>query len=219
MRRADRISVTAGGLRGREVSVPGDISSAAFLLAVGAAQPGSDVVVEDVGLNPTRTGVLDVLRAMGAEVLVHNPTLRGGEPVGTVEVHGRTLRGVTIAGETIPRVIDELPVLCVAAAAARGETTIADAAELRVKESDRIGTMAAGLRALGIMVTEHPDGLTITGGRLRGGRVRSEGDHRVAMAFAVAGLLADAPVTVDGAESIAVSFPEFVNAMRAVTVS
>ncbi len=216
-RRAGGISVTAGELRGRDVSVPGDISSGAFLLAAAAAQPGSDVVVDDVGLNPTRTGVLDVLRAMGAEVLVRNSTARGGEPVGTVQVRGRTLHGVAIAGETIPRVIDELPVLCIVAAAARGETTIADAAELRVKESDRIGTMAAGLRALGITVHEHPDGLTINGGRLRGGHVRSEGDHRVAMAFAVAGLLADAPVTVDGAEAIAVSFPEFVDAMRAVT--
>lgn len=218
-RQAGRVSVTSSGLRGREVRVPGDISSAAFLLAAGAAQAGAEVAVEGVGLNPTRTGVLDVLRAMGADVEVRSPTERGGEPVGNVTVRGRPLRGVRIAGEMIPRVIDELPVLCVAAAVARGETVIADAAELRVKESDRIGTVARGLRALGIQVTERPDGMTITGGRLQGGRVSSAGDHRVAMAFAVAGLLADAPVTVDGAEAIAVSFPEFAAALRAVTVS
>jgi len=218
-RQAGRVSVTSSGLRGREVRVPGDISSAAFLLAAGAAQAGAEVAVEGVGLNPTRTGVLDVLRAMGADVEVRSPTERGGEPVGNVTVRGRPLRGVRIAGEMIPRVIDELPVLCVAAAVARGETVIADAAELRVKESDRIGTVARGLRVLGIQVTERPDGMTITGGRLQGGRVSSAGDHRVAMAFAVAGLLADAPVTVDGAEAIAVSFPEFAAALRAVTVS
>jgi len=218
-RQAGRVSVTSSGLRGREVRVPGDISSAAFLLAAGAAQAGAEVAVEDVGLNPTRTGVLDVLRAMGADVEIRGQTEQGGEPVGHVVVRGRPLRGVRIAGDMIPRVIDELPVLCVAAAAARGETVIADAAELRVKESDRIGAVARGLRALGIQVTERPDGMTITGGRLRGGRVSSAGDHRVAMAFAVAGLLADAPVTVDGAEAIAVSFPQFADALRAVTVS
>ncbi len=218
-RQPGRVSVTSGALRGRELAVPGDISSAAFVLTAGAARPGSEVIVEGVGLNPTRTGVLDVLRAMGADVAVRHPTVRCGEPVADVVVRGQSLRGVRIAGEMIPRVIDELPVLCMAAALAGGDTVIADASELRVKESDRIGVMARGLRALGVQVVERPDGMIITGGRLRGGRVASTGDHRIAMAFAVAGLLADGPVTVEGAEAIAVSFPQFTDALRAVTVS
>jgi len=215
-RQPGRVSVTPGGLRGRELAVPGDISSAAFVLTAGAARPGSEVIVEGVGLNPTRTGVLDVLRAMGADVAVLNPTVRCGEPVADVVVRGRSLRGVRIAGEMIPRVIDELPVLCMAAALAGGDTVIADASELRVKESDRIGVMARGLRALGVQVVERPDGMIITGGRLRGGRVASTGDHRIAMAFAVAGLLADGPVTVEGAESLAISFPEFERVLQEV---
>src|SRR3989441_1231326 len=215
-RQPGRVSVTSGALRGRELAVPGDISSAAFVLTAGAARPGSEVIVEGVGLNPTRTGVLDVLRAMGADVAVRHPTVRCGEPVGAVTVRGRRLRGVRIGGSLIPRVIDELPVLCVIATAAEGETVISDAAELRVKESDRIAVIARGLRALGGEVEERPDGLTVYGSRLHGGRVGSAGDHRIAMAFAVAGLLAGGPVTVEGAESIAVSFPEFTRVLRDV---
>lgn len=218
IRRSDgTITITPGTPVGRELVVPGDLSSAAFLLAAAAARPGSEVVIDGVGLNPTRTGVLDVLRAMGADVAVHAQEESSGEPVGTVIVRGRELRGVTIGGTMIPRVIDELPVLCVAAAIARGRTLVTDAAELRVKESDRIGVLARGLRTLGIQVEERPDGIAIAGGHLRGGRVDSEGDHRVAMAFAVAGLLADDPVAVDGAESVAVSFPGFFEALEAIT--
>lgn len=216
-RDGSRVSLTAAGLRGREVYVPGDMSSAAFLLAAAAARPGSELTVEDVGLNPTRTGVLDVLRAFGAQVEVRQTGERNGEPVGVVTVRGQPLRGVRIGGSLIPRVIDELPVLCVIAAAADGETVISDAAELRVKESDRIAVLARGLRALGGEVKEQVDGMTIYGSPLHGGRVASAGDHRIAMAFAVAGLLADGPVTVEGAESISVSFPQFVDALRAVT--
>ena len=215
-RDGDRVSVTAAALRGHEVRVCGDISSAAFLLAAAAAMPGSELTVEHVGLNPTRTGFLDVLRALGAEVDVRQTGEDTGEPVGAVTVRGRRLRGVRIGGSLIPRVIDELPVLCVIATAAEGETVISDAAELRVKESDRIAVIARGLRALGGEVEERPDGLTVYGSRLRGGRVGSAGDHRIAMAFAVAGLLADGPVTVEGAESIAVSFPEFTRVLRDV---
>jgi len=208
-REGSRVRLTPAVPQGVTVEVPGDISSAAFLLAAAAAIEDSDLVVEDVGLNPTRTGVLDVLRAMGAAVTTE--TVRGGpgEPVGTISVRGRRLRGTTVAGELVPRVIDELPVLCVVAAAAEGRTVIRDAAELRVKESDRIGVLARGLRVLGASVVEHPDGMEIQGGRLRGGTVDAEGDHRLAMAFAVAGLFAEGPVTVRGAESVQISFPGF----------
>ena len=215
-RDGDRVSVTAAALRGNEVRVCGDISSAAFLLAAAAAMPGSELTVEHVGLNPTRTGFLDVLRALGAEADVRQTGEDAGEPVGAVTVRGQRLRGVRIGGSLIPRVIDELPVLCVIATAAEGETVISDAAELRVKESDRIAVIARGLRSLGGEVEERPDGLTVYGSRLHGGRVGSAGDHRIAMAFAVAGLLADGPVTVEGAESIAVSFPEFTRVLRDV---
>lgn len=217
-RDGNRVSLTAAALRGREVRVPGDVSSAAFLLAAAAARPGSELTVEDVGVNPTRTGVLDVLRALGAQVEIHQTGEDNGEPVGSVTVRGQRLRGVRIGGSLIPRVIDELPVLCVVAAAAEGETVISDAAELRVKESDRIAVIARGLRALGGEVEERQDGLTVYGSPLHGGRVQSAGDHRIAMAFAVAGLLADGPVTVEGAESIAVSFPEFTRVLREVAV-
>ena len=216
-RDGDRVSVTAAALRGHEVRICGDISSAAFLLAAAAAMPGSELTVEHVGLNPTRTGFLDVLRALGAEADVRQTGEDAGEPVGAVTVRGQRLRGVRIGGSLIPRVIDELPVLCVIATAAEGETVISDAAELRVKESDRIAVIARGLRALGGEVEERPDGLTVYGSRLHGGRVGSAGDHRIAMAFAVAGLLAGGPVTVEGAESIKVSFPEFGRVLQEVT--
>lgn len=212
----ERISVTASGLTGQDLEVPGDISSAAFLLAAASARPGSEIIVEDVGTNPTRTGVLDVLAKMGAAIEIGVRVERSGEPRATLALRGRRLRGVRIGGDLISRVIDELPVLAVIAAAADGETVISDASELRVKESDRVGTIAAGLRALGADVKERSDGMIIRGGRLRGGRVDARGDHRVAMAFAIAGLLADGPVTVSGAESIAVSFPGFVETLQTV---
>ena len=215
-RDGDRVSVTAAALRGHEVRICGDISSAAFLLAAAAGMPGSELTIEHVGLNPTRTGFLDVLRALGAEADVRQTGEDAGEPVGAVTVRGQRLRGVRIGGSLIPRVIDELPVLCVIATAAEGETVISDAAELRVKESDRIAVIARGLRALGGEVEERPDGLTVYSSRLHGGRVASAGDHRIAMAFAVAGLLAGGPVTVEGAESIAVSFPAFTRVLRDV---
>ncbi len=210
------IRLRAGALRAQHVRVPGDLSAAAFVLAAAAARPGSDVTVEGVGVNPTRTGILDVLRSMGAEVEVLDDASSADEPIGTITVRGRPLHGVTIGGAMIPRLIDELPVLCVIATAAEGTTIITDAAELRVKESDRIGTIARGIRALGGQVEERPDGLVVHSGRLAGGRVDSTGDHRVAMAFAVAGLLARSPVTVEGAEAMSISFPEFPRAVATV---
>jgi 3-phosphoshikimate 1-carboxyvinyltransferase len=224
-REGERIILAPVTPQGGRLEIPGDISSGAFLLTWAAATEGSDLAVEDIGLNPTRTGVLQLLQAMGAEVSIEiappgsdpaRPGIAMGEPVGTVRVRGRRLRGTVIAGAMIPRVIDELPVLCVAAATARGRTVIRDAMELRVKESDRIGAMARGLRALGAAVEERPDGLEIQGGRLSGGVVDAGGDHRMAMAFAVAGLLADGPVSVRGAEAVSVSFPGFFETLQAL---
>jgi 3-phosphoshikimate 1-carboxyvinyltransferase len=239
-RDGDRVRVSPVIPQGGTVEVPGDISSAAFLLTCAAAAEGSDLAVEDVGLNPTRTGVLELLQAMGAEITIEiappreaeiaplrgagdappgdsmRPADAAGEPVGTVRVRGRRLHGVVVDGAMIPRVIDELPVLCIAAAVAEGRTVIRDATELRVKESDRIGAMTRGLRALGAAVEERPDGLEISGGRLRGGVVDAGGDHRMAMAFTVAGLLADGPVSVRGAEAVAVSFPGFFETLQAL---
>ncbi len=205
-------------LRGRDVRVPGDLSSAAFLLVAAALVPGSDLAVADVGLNPTRTGVLDVLRMMGAGVEVRDLRDEGGEPVGTVAVRASQLHGVTIGGDLIPRAIDELPVLAVAASLADGETVIRDAAELRVKESDRVAALARELGRLGARVEPQPDGLAIVGThRLRGGRVSSGGDHRIAMALAVAGLCAGGPVTIDDPACIETSFPGFAAALRRAT--
>jgi 3-phosphoshikimate 1-carboxyvinyltransferase len=192
-----------------EVAVPGDFSSAAFFVAAAAAQPGAELVVEHVGLNPTRTGLLEVLREMGACVEVEDLREVAGEPVGTLVVRGRRLRGVEVAGQRVPRLIDEVPALVVAAAVAEGHTVVRDAGELRVKESDRIRSVVRALRAVGVEAEELPDGLVVRGGRLPGGAVESEGDHRIAMAFAVAGLLSEGGVAVEGAECAAVSFPEF----------
>ncbi|HKX17942.1 MAG TPA: 3-phosphoshikimate 1-carboxyvinyltransferase [bacterium] len=200
------------------VRVPGDISSAAFFLVAAAIVPGSAVTVRGVGLNPTRTGILDVLRAMGASVEVANERDAAGEPVGDVTVRAAALRGTVIAGALIPRLIDELPVLAVAASVADGETVIRDAAELRVKESDRIAALARELGGIGAKVEAQPDGLAIRGvPRLSGGRAASGGDHRVAMALAVAGLRAEAPVTVDDTDCIRTSFPGFEETLRSLT--
>lgn len=216
-REGPRITLTPGLPRGGEVAVPGDISSAAFFLAAAAALPGSEITVEQVGVNPTRTGVVDALRTMGASISGDGSAETTGEPAADLTVRGGALRGTALEGPLIPRLIDELPVLAVVAARAEGRTVIADASELRVKESDRIGALAAGLRALGVRVEEHPDGMEITGGRLRGGTVDAAGDHRLAMAFAAAGLLADGPVTVRGAEAIAISYPGFFETLDALT--
>ena len=201
--------------RGTAVHVPGDLSSAAYFLVAGALVPGSEVAVADVGINPTRTGVLDILRMMGACVEVRDEREEGGEPVGTVAVRAGPLRGVLIGGTVIPRAIDELPVLAVAACLAAGETVIRDAAELRLKESDRVAVLARELGRLGADITPQPDGLVIAGGRrLHGGRVRSGGDHRIAMALAVAGLCADGPVIIEDSACVETSFPGFEAALR-----
>ena len=191
--------------------VPGDISSAAFFLVLAAAAPGSELVVRNVGVNPFRTGAVDVLRRMGAEILFGNERLECGEPVADIVVRGRGLTGVRIAPEEVPGLIDEVPILCVAAALADGRTEIRGAAELRVKESDRIGAMAANLSALGVSCGEYPDGLWVEGpSRIRGGiACGSRGDHRIAMSMLVLGKAAGSDVGVDDTACIDTSFPGF----------
>lgn len=204
-------------LRGATLRVPGDLSSAAYVLVAAALVPGSEVTVEDVGLNPTRTGVLDILRMMGAAVEVRDVREDGDEPAGAVTVRAARLHGATVGGDLVPRAIDELPVVAVAACLAEGKTVIRDAAELRVKESDRIAALARELGRLGATIEAQPDGLAIVGvRRLRGGRAASGGDHRIAMALAVAGLCADGPVTIDDPACVQTSFPEFEATLRRV---
>jgi len=209
-RSGDKISVQGGKLpKARGFVVPGDISSAAFWLVAGAASDGAKVSLPDVGLNPTRIGILSVLRRMGAEIH-QSASNQDGEPMGTIEIRGTQLRGTTIAGEEIPNVIDEIPVLAVAGALASGTTIIRDAEELRVKESDRIAVVAHHLAAMGADVTENTDGLTIRGGKpLHGARLASHGDHRIAMAFAIAGLFADGETVIEDTECVETSYPGF----------
>jgi len=206
----------AGGWEPFEWQVPGDPSSAAFPLVAAAMVPGSQVSVRDVCINPTRTGLFDWLRLLGVNVS-HRPTGHGAgdEPMAELTVTHGTVRGSVAGGELVVRMIDEVPVACALAAVSEGSTEIRDAAELRVKESDRIATMADVLRAFGVPCEELPDGLIITGGvSLHAAHVESHGDHRIAMSAALLGLLADGETIVDGAESVDTSFPGFVALMR-----
>lgn len=200
-----------------DVVVPGDFSSAAFVIAAAAMLPGSDVRVVGVGLNPTRTGLLDALRRMGAQIDVEAVDEQGGEPIGALRVRGEGLTGADVFGEEVVRAIDELPILAVAATQAEGETVIRDAAELRVKEVDRISLLAGELRELGADVEERPDGMLIRGPvQLAGAAVKSHGDHRLGMALAVAGLAAEGETVVEGAGCIADSFPGFAETLAAL---
>jgi 3-phosphoshikimate 1-carboxyvinyltransferase len=206
----DRIVLQPSTLQPVNIDVPADISAAAFLMVAASLVPGSELVLEGVGVNPTRTGVLDVLLAMGADITVAPEPDDGIEPRATVVVRHAALHGVHIRGDLALRSLDELPVLAVAAAFATGPTTIADAAELRVKESDRIARVAAGIRALGGEVHEQPDGMTLAGGGLRGGgTVDASGDHRLAMAFTVAGLVAPRGAVIESPQAVRSSWPTF----------
>lgn len=206
------ISVEGGQkVRARDLYVPGDISSAAFWIVAAAAVPGSQLTLKNVGLNPTRTAILNVLIRMGAQITETVTHEDGGEPRGTIEIEGRDLQGTEIFPEEVPNLIDEVPILAVAGALAQGSMTIRNAAELRVKETDRIDTTVANLRAMGAEVEEFDDGMVITGGaELKGATVQSYGDHRIAMAFAIAGLLAKEGTTiVEDTACIATSYPTF----------
>jgi 3-phosphoshikimate 1-carboxyvinyltransferase len=203
---------------GREIEVPGDFSSAAFFIVAATIVKNSELTIRNVGVNPTRTGLLDLLSEMGAEIRLENRRESNHEPVADLVVRSRPLRGIRVQPESVPKTIDEFPVLCVAAAVADGETVIRGAEELRVKESDRIRTITRELSKMGADLEERPDGLLIRGGRkLSGARCAGHGDHRIAMALAVAGLAADGETTVEGAEWVDTSFPGFQSLLESVT--
>lgn len=206
-----RVCVQGGGrLRACDIDVPADISSAAFFLVGASIAAGSDLVLEHVGMNPTRDGVITILRAMGADIEVDNRREVGGEPVADLRVRAAPLTGIRIPLDQVPLAIDEFPVLFVAAACADGETLLTGAEELRVKESDRIQVMADGLTALGVDASPTPDGIVIRGGPISGGEVDSHGDHRIAMAFTIAALRADGDIRINDCMNVNTSFPGFV---------
>jgi 3-phosphoshikimate 1-carboxyvinyltransferase len=207
----------AGGqaLHGTRIDVPGDFSSAAFFIVAGCLAAADGLVIENVGINPTRTGLLDILRLMGADIRLHARDSKGAEPVADIELRQSALRGIHVPESLVPLAIDEFPVLFIAAAAAQGETVVTGAEELRVKESDRLAVMAAGLSANGVVNELAPDGIRIQGGnRLGGAEVDSHGDHRIAMAFAIASLYADGPMRIRDVENVGTSFPRFVEIAR-----
>jgi 3-phosphoshikimate 1-carboxyvinyltransferase len=197
-------------LTAQEVTVPGDISSAAFFMVAALITPHSELLIKNVGVNPSRTGVIDILQAMGGDIQLLDQRDVSGEPVADILVRSSRLKGIAIAGSVVPRAIDEFPAVCIAAARAEGVTTVRDARELRVKETDRITAMAVNLRKLGITVTETEDGMDITGSDLLlGGTVDSSGDHRIAMSMSVGALVASSEITVTDINCVATSFPTF----------
>lgn len=225
MLRAAGVDVTVQGLtvsvNGKaaldplDMTVPNDLSSAAFFMVAGTLVPGSEIFIKNVGMNPTRTGLLDILRAMGANIRTENEREVSGEPVADLLVTHSALTCAEIGGDLVPRAIDEFPVLCVAAALARGKTRITGAKELRVKESDRIATMAHALKDMGVAVEELEDGMIIEGrDRLKAATVKSHGDHRIAMSIIIAGLMADGETTVTDTDCIRTSFPGFMGSLE-----
>ena len=209
-REGNRVCITGGGrLHACDIDVPADISSAAFFLVGASIAEGSDLLLEHVGMNPTRDGVINILRLMGADIEVSNEREVGGEPVADLRVRSAPLNGIRIPVDQVPLAIDEFPVLFVAAACARGETVLSGAEELRVKESDRIAVMADGLRTLGVDASPTADGIVIRGGEIGGGRVDSHGDHRIAMAFTIAALCARSEIVIEDCANVDTSFPGF----------
>ncbi len=220
--RADDWLGLRGGtvLHGTTMPVPGDLSSAAFFLVGAAMVPGARLMLEKVGVNPTRTGIISLLRDMGADIRLHNPCLAGNEPLADIEIVGGRLCGIDIDSGMVPLTIDEFPALLVAAACAEGVTTLRGAAELRVKESDRLAAMAAGLRALGVEVDVWDEGMCVQGAEsFTGGEVTSNGDHRIAMAFAMAGLRARSAIRIRDCRNVDTSFPGFAAMARATGLS
>jgi len=208
---ANMVSVEGGGeLLGADISVPGDISSAAFFIVAALITPGSELLIRNVGVNPTRTGVIEILRLMGGNIELLDERDSSGEPVADILVKASDLKGVYVSGDLIPRAIDEFPAICIAAALADGVTSIRDARELRVKETDRISAMASNLRALGIDLDEVEDGMDIKGAeRFSGGSVGSFGDHRIAMSISIAALASSGGIKVNDIECVSTSFPDF----------
>jgi 3-phosphoshikimate 1-carboxyvinyltransferase len=210
-RQGGRVCLQGGGsLTSCDLNIPGDISSAAFFLVGVSIAQGSDLLLEHVGINPTREGVITILRLMGANIEVLNRREVGGEPVADLRVRSAPLKGIKIPVEQVPLAIDEFPAIFIAAACAAGETVLSGAEELRFKESDRIQVMADGMARLGIEVEATRDGMRIQGGRFSGGEVESHGDHRIAMAFAIAGLCAEEEIKIGNCVNVDTSFPGFV---------
>lgn len=211
------ITIRPSTLNPIDVDVPGDMSSAAFWLVLGACHPNANVIIRRVGINPTRSGILEVLQTMGAKIRLENFREEAGEPSADLTVETSKLEGTEISGEQIPRAIDELPVLALAACFAKGTTVIKDAQELQFKESDRIDATVKSLRNLGANIQARPDGMVITGGaRLTGAEVDSYGDHRIAMTMGIAGLLASGETVINGAEAAAISYPKFWEALKSL---
>ncbi len=220
---ANRISVEkVNSFEGREVFIPGDISSAAFFLVASVLVPESDVLIRDVGFNPTRMGIIEVLHRMGAPGEAIDEEILSGEPRANIRITHNALRitklqGIELKGEIIPKIIDEIPIIAVLATQAEGNTTIRDAKELRVKESDRIKTVIAELAKMGAKIDELPDGMVIHGGtKLRGARIDSHGDHRIAMSCAIAGLIAEGETTIENTDCIDTSFPGFITLLQSL---
>ncbi|MCL4151696.1 UNVERIFIED_CONTAM: hypothetical protein GTU68_004785 [Idotea baltica] len=213
---ASTIRLKGGGeLVATDIDIPADISSAAFFMVAASIVPGSELTLEHVCVNPTRTGIIDILKAMGASIELHNPRAVGGEPVADVKVRYVGLKGAEIDPNLVPLAIDEFPIICVAAACAEGITVISGAEELRHKESDRISAMVEGLREIGIEVEERKDGMSVVGSEINGGKVNSHHDHRIAMSFAVAGTVAKNGIVIDECDNVATSFPNFVDLANA----
>lgn len=209
--KGEQISLTGGGsLKATRIDVPADISSAAFFMVGASIAEGSDLTLKHVGINPTRTGVIDILKLMGADISLSNQHEVGGEPVADIRIRSAQLKGIHIPEELVPLAIDEFPVIFIAAACAEGETILSGAEELRVKESDRIQVMADGLINCGIDANATPDGIIIQPGQLTSGTVDSHGDHRIAMAFSIAGLRANGEITINDCANVNTSFPDFV---------
>lgn len=209
-----------GGLKPMDLTVPGDISSAAFLIVAGLIVPGSDITLTGINLNPTRTGIIEVLKVMGADLTVTETGLEAGEPVGTIRVRHSALKGTQVGGSVVVEMIDEFPILMVAALMAEGETIVRDAQELRVKETDRISVMAGELAKLGAQITETPDGFVIKGPqKLKGATVDGHDDHRVSMSLSVAGLVAEGETTVLDAKCAGDSFPGFAETLAGLGAS
>ncbi len=217
--RDNEISISGGQkLKATDIDVPSDISSAAFFLVAASIAKSSSLTIEHVGVNPTRTGVIDILRLMGASIEVSNQREVGGEPVADLKVKSAGLKGIRIPEELVPLAIDEFPVIFIAAACAEGETLLTGASELRVKESDRIQAMADGLNILGVRAIPEEDGILISGGQINGGEIDSHGDHRIAMAFSIASIRAKAPITIHNCANVATSFPGFVELASSVGI-
>jgi len=216
-KQGDNVMLTGGGrLQACAIDIPADISSAAFFMVGASIAPHSDLLLEHVGINPTRTGIIRILQRMGANITVLNDRLSGGEPVADIRVKAAALQGIHIPPEWVPLAIDEFPAVFIAAACAEGETVLTGAEELRLKESDRIAVMAEGLQALGIVAQPTADGLRIQGGQLTGGTVDSHTDHRIAMAFAIAALRANGPINIRDCTNVNTSFPGFSELARSV---